>query len=115
MSREKPFENRLPALYKKTAVDLIMFGYVLGLRRGLPAVTIQKALNCFLNDFGLEEDYHLESAKVSYFRITRDVLWCGNKDNPILDGYKKTEKNIIRTDGKKHYNKKKINEELDKK
>ena len=76
MSKEKPFENRIPAFYKKNAIDLMLFAYVMGMRRGLPAVKIGKSIELFLNDFGLtEDDYPIESAIRTHTRITEDFLW----------------------------------------
>jgi hypothetical protein len=79
MSKEKPFENKIQAFYKKNAIDLVMFGYVLGMRRGLPAVNINKSIELFLDEFGLsEDDYPLRSAIVTYERILKDY-WTSKK------------------------------------
>jgi hypothetical protein len=75
VSKEKPFESKLSAFYKKTAIDLMMFGYVMGMRRGLPAVKIGKSVELFLDEFGLQEDYPLDSAIRTHTRITEDFLW----------------------------------------
>ena len=73
MSKEKPFENKIPAFYKKNAIDIAMFGWVLGMRRGLPAVKTNKSIELFLHEFKLsEDDYPLRSALVTYERIQKE-------------------------------------------
>jgi hypothetical protein len=84
VSKEKPFENRLPAFIKKNAIDIMLFGYVCGMRRGLPAVNINKSIELYLDDFGLQEDYPFESAQRTYTRIAEDFLWI---DDPQLKGF----------------------------
>jgi hypothetical protein len=79
VSKEKPFENKIPAFYKKNAIDLILFGYVIGMRRGLPAVKISKSIELFLDDFGLQEDYPMDSAIRTHTRVTEDFLWLDKK------------------------------------
>jgi hypothetical protein len=82
MSKEKPFENRIPAFYKKNAIDMALFGYVKGMRRGLPTVKINKSIRLFLDDFGLNEDeYPEDSAVRAYTRIAEDFLWLDKKIN----------------------------------
>jgi len=65
----------LPAFYKKNAIDLVMFGYVKGMTDALPAVKICKAVERYLCEFGLEEDYPADSAMRTYTRICEDFLW----------------------------------------
>ncbi len=73
MSKEKPFENKIPAFYKKNAIDIGMFFYVMGMRRGLPAVKTTKCVELFLNELKLgEDDYPLRSALVTYERIQKE-------------------------------------------
>jgi hypothetical protein len=75
MSKEKPFENRIPAFYKKNAVDLMLFAYVCGMRRALPAVKTNKCVELYLNEFELsEDDYPLRSAIVTYERLLKDYF-----------------------------------------
>lgn len=80
MSKEKPFENKIPAFYKKNAVDLMMFGFVRGVKHTLPSMDRDSATNrcveSFLKEFGLtEDDYPIESAMRTHTRITEDFLW----------------------------------------
>jgi hypothetical protein len=75
MSKEKPFERKIPALYKKSAVDLLMFAYVCGFRRGRPGDNYKNMIECFLEDFELDEDdYSIECAIRTYQRLRKDYF-----------------------------------------
>ncbi len=75
--KEKPFKKVIPRLYKRSAEDKLMYGYVLGMQRALPSVNTMKCITMFLKDFELEEDdYPLESAYTTFKRLKaeHDVL-----------------------------------------
>ena len=83
MLKEKLFENRIQAFYKKNAIDLMLFAYVKGSKHALPAMDKDSATNrcveSFLKEFDLsEDDYPLRSAIVTYERILKDY-WASKK------------------------------------
>lgn len=72
-----PKEHRIfidvPRLYKRQALDHIMFGYVTGIRRVLPSESIKKCIIRFLEDNEMsEDDYSLDSALKSFFRMQEE-------------------------------------------
>ncbi len=82
MSKEKPFEGKIQAFYKKNAIDLAMFGFVEGIKWALPAMdrSTHKCICGFLAKFGLtEDDYPIDSAMRTYTRISEDFLWLDKK------------------------------------
>ncbi len=73
MTKEKPFKIDIPRLYKRAAEDLLMYGYVSGMRRALPDVSTKKAIEMFLKDFGLEEhQYSYECAYTTFGRLQKE-------------------------------------------
>ena len=70
MTKQKPIIQTIPALYKRSAEDLMMYGYVLGMQRGLPTVSTQKCIEMFMREFKLsEDDYSRDSACVTFRRL----------------------------------------------
>ena len=71
----------IPKLYKRTALDLIMYGYVRGLRKALPSMTIEKCLILFQKENCLSEDqYPIRSARVVYQRMQKEEYYnCKKK------------------------------------
>ena len=75
MSKQKPFERVIPAMYKKHAIDLLLFAYVCGFQRGRPGDNYKNMINCFLKDFDLsEDDYPIECALITYRRLRKDYF-----------------------------------------
>lgn len=75
MPRVKGLYADLPKLLRRQAVDLIMLGYVMGYRHvsPIPVLQIKKGLEHFMEDMGLsEDDYPLESAMVTYYRMLKE-------------------------------------------
>lgn len=72
-----PKEHRLfidiPRLYKRQCLDHIMYGYVNGLKRALPSMSIRQCIKHFVEDNELsEDDYALNTAHNTYFKLQRD-------------------------------------------
>lgn len=77
MTKQKPIIQSIPSLYKRSAEDLIMYGYVLGMQKGIPTASTQKCIDMFMKEFNLsEEDYPRDSACVTFRRVRgeHDVL-----------------------------------------
>ena len=70
----KGYLNGIARFYTWQTFDHISFGYIQGLRRALPTITVTTAIETFLEDFGLcEEVYCFDSAKQSYYRILKSL------------------------------------------
>lgn len=67
----------VPSLYKKQALDLIMYGYVHGIQTAMPSVSVREAVKIFIenNDFN-DDDFSWESAQTAFFRMRADFV-CG--------------------------------------
>jgi len=80
MSKEKPFEHKIAAFYKKCSIDMMMFGCVMGITEVLPAVNIDRAIEIFKKWMDLsEDDYPTNSARITYSRIKQDFIWRTKK------------------------------------
>ena len=75
MSMRKPFLNALADFYKSQAEDLIMFGYIEGVKLALPAQKVSDIILLFRKKMGLsEEDFPLECALTAYQRIKKRFI-----------------------------------------
>ena len=75
MPKEKPFLIKIDAFYKKPIEDIFMLGYVLGLKRGLPAVSDKQAIMLWLEEMGLtEDDYSIRVAQQIYIDVKKTYL-----------------------------------------
>ncbi len=60
---------------KRRTLDSLMFAYVMGMKRALPAVTVTKALELFQNDFELTEDeFDIDCMRVTYQRMQSEYI-----------------------------------------
>ena len=74
MSKQKPIAEGIPALYKSSAEDLLLLGFVMGFQRAVPAATQQNAIFAFMKAFNVsEDDWPFESALISYQRTRRKL------------------------------------------
>jgi hypothetical protein len=75
MAREKGYFTNVSRFYRWQTFDHICFGYVQGLQRALPSLSVTDALKQFLDDFGLCEDvYCFDNAKAAYYRIRKSLM-----------------------------------------
>jgi hypothetical protein len=73
MAKEKRIFLDIPRLYKRTALDLIMFGYVTGIRKAMPSVSVRECIAYFVQDNELsEDDCPFETLYITYFRMQKD-------------------------------------------
>lgn len=65
--------ERVPALYRRTSLDLLMFGYVSGVRAMDESKSTAQAICMFRAEWGMfESDYPLKSACSSYNRMLNE-------------------------------------------
>lgn len=73
-TRIKGYLSSINRFYTWQTFDMIAFGYVIMGKRIFPKMSITKALQMFLDDFGLcEEEYCLDNARQSYYRILNSL------------------------------------------
>ncbi len=75
MPKETTIEAAIPRLYKRPALNLLMFGYVRGAREVLHTVTVKQAISDFMDLFDLDHDqYNIDSALVTFHRMQRELF-----------------------------------------
>ena len=81
MPRIKKFENRIPAFYRKSTLDLLMFSHVTALREytiedGKYTMTLEEAIDDFYDVYCIDPDeLPIESALTTYTRLQNNFLW----------------------------------------
>lgn len=74
-SKQSKIEKSIPAFYKKTALNQLMFGFVLGCRSALPTITIKQGVSMFMEEFKLDdEEFNSDSATVIFDRMQKEAL-----------------------------------------
>ena len=75
MPKVKGYAVNIPRLYKWQALDLIAFGYVQGLRKAVPTMSVTQGIKMFLDTFELCEDtYCFDNAKAAYYRCISSLV-----------------------------------------
>lgn len=70
--QEKPVLKPIQELYRKNGIDLMLFGFVYGVREYLPGASMADVVDQFLIKFDLDEkDYPIESAITTYSRMLK--------------------------------------------
>lgn len=65
----------IPKFHRRKAFDLMMFGYVEGVKAALPTLSVMECLIMFARSNNLtEEEYPLESARSTYNRMKKEYL-----------------------------------------
>lgn len=81
MPRTKKYENRIPAFYRRSTIDLMLFAHVTAIREYTikdDQYTIQlgDAINDFFNLYKIpEQEYEIETALSVYTRVQRNFIW----------------------------------------
>ena len=73
-TRIKGYLGNIHRFYQWNSYDHVMFGYCAGMKRALPSMSLTKAIETYLEDFGLcEEVYCFDNAWQAYYRILRSL------------------------------------------
>ena len=79
MPRNKPYAGKIPAFYRKQTIDILMFAHVTALKQY--QMPISDAIFNFRDTYGLtEDDYPMDSARVTYSQMHNAFLWRCIKD-----------------------------------
>ena len=92
MPKVKPYEGRIPAFYRRSALDLMMFAHVNALiyrgKKTGDEISIEDSIFDFLDFYGVDtSEYPIDSALTTYTRIRANFIWTelkktlDNKDN----------------------------------
>jgi hypothetical protein len=72
MPKPKRIDLDLKKIFRHQKLDDFMFNYVIGIKRGLPAITLEQAINEFMNHYGLqEEEYPLQTSIQTYYTMLK--------------------------------------------
>ena len=75
MPKRKKLYVEFPEFYVGEIIDMLLFMYVFGLQRGLPSVSIKRAVELFLEDMNLSEDeYPLDNAYRTWYRMHKKYV-----------------------------------------
>lgn len=64
---ETEVEKTIPRIYKRSALNKLMYGYVKGMRRALSTISVEYAIEEFMKDFGLTHDTYNKLSALSAF------------------------------------------------
>lgn len=82
MPKDIALVGAIPKLYKRNAISLLLFGYVKGVRATLHTITIDKAIDMFIDDFGLtDKDVNRESLTTVFNRMQLDLKNLKRSEN----------------------------------
>ena len=79
MPKEKPYNGKIAAIYKRNYEDIGMFYFVEAQRLLLPSLTIEKAIDNFYRFIG-EKDFNHDSAMTTYSRMKKEFYEAAQKD-----------------------------------
>lgn len=75
MPKRTAIENQIPALYKRNALNLSLFGYIRGARAALHTISVPEAIGMFMEEYGLDDDdINRLSALNTYNRMQKELL-----------------------------------------
>jgi hypothetical protein len=73
MTPQERVKISIPKLYRRQALDMLMFGFVGGMKAALPSLTINECLQMFQKEHSFSEDeYPLRSAWQTYNRMMEE-------------------------------------------
>lgn len=86
MPKCKNYLLNIDRFYKFQTFDHIMFGYVQGLRKALPSMSVSDAIKQFLKSFDIQEDdYCYDAARQTYYRILGAIVERTDKGEKVDD------------------------------
>lgn len=75
MAKETQIEKTIPKLYKRNALNLMMFAFVRGVRATLHTITISNAIRMFMENMELSgEEYDSESARSTFHLLQKELI-----------------------------------------
>jgi len=91
MPKIKPFEGRIPAFYRRSALDLMMFAHVNAVRHHKD-LSLVDAIIDFLDYYGIDSyEYNIETVEVAYQRIRNNFIYA-HQIEPIKKNLKTKKK-----------------------
>lgn len=82
MKQQERIKISIPKLYRRQALDLMLFGFIEGMKAALPSLPTNKCLEMFQYKYGLSEDeLPLMSAWQTYNRMTEEYADTQRSNN----------------------------------
>ena len=73
--RGSKLEGQIPKLYRRSALNLLMYGFVTGVRATLHTVNVKQAIFMFMEAYAIDDDdFNVDSAMVIYNRMQKEFL-----------------------------------------
>lgn len=80
MPKVKKYEGRIPAFYRRSALDLMLFTHVTALCERTD-MNLDDAIIDFFDLYGISDsEFPIESALTTYNRIRNNFIWTKIKD-----------------------------------
>lgn len=74
MPKTKDYLHRIPAFYRRSTIDIMLFAHVTALLK--QDFLLKDAIGNFFDTYGIdEEEYPVESARTIYNRVRNNFLW----------------------------------------
>jgi hypothetical protein len=73
MPKTKECTKLIPRIYRRNAENMMMFSWVNGQRKVVPAITIEQAIWSYFKFAGID-DWDMESARVTYQQMQNEFL-----------------------------------------
>jgi hypothetical protein len=75
MSKEKPLTKPIPKIYKRSAEDLLFFGFVRGQMQVVPTITLQQGIRNFFKHFKIGfDEWDEDCARTTYVRMQNEYF-----------------------------------------
>jgi len=75
MPKNKEYLNKIPAFYRRSTLDILMFAHITAMRER-SGMTIEAAVDDFFELYGIsDDDYPTETALVTYNRIYHNFVY----------------------------------------
>ena len=89
MPRNKEYENKIPAFYRKSVLDLMLFTHATAVREfqgtddnGKYLMTVEQAVQNFFDTYCISDnEFPMESALTTYTRMRHNFIWSEMKRN----------------------------------
>ena len=72
MPAPNKIEKEIPKLYRRSAFQLLFYGFVNGVIWSTPSISKAEAINAFIKRFKITEEYLPEDLHSTYYRIEKD-------------------------------------------
>lgn len=80
MPKESKILELIPKLYRRNAIDLVMFGYISSHKKILPSMSIENIIYDFCKEYNIDlDEFDIGSATRKYYKLIQDLIKLKNK------------------------------------